>query len=406
MAGFHEFGVGGGTIMGCYAEGGSVQGDRYVGGLVGRAENATVTNCSSSLCVEGDEYIGGLVGFCGPEVIISNCYSSSNVHGDDDIGGLVGYIGNEIALSGTISECYSSGSVSGYKNIGGLIGLICGATVENCYATGSIRGYDHVGGLVGLLYEGSVIFNSYAAGSANRIIDVGGLIGKDELGDFGGGYAGKYTSCFWDNTVNSTLSGLGNKEDPPEVIGESTTNMQTESTFVDAGWRFATRAIWKMCVQPDYPKLWWQECPEAVIQADIEIVPRILNLKSKGKWVVCLIRLPEDYNVTDIDPNSILLEDEILADRVWLQDEFAVAKFSRSAVQEMLADLETPTKVELLVSGQLNDGTTFEGLDIIRVIDKHSKNSLSRGSMVRRIRTTKLQPKHQIAHKTTKTANP
>ena len=98
--------------------------------------------------------------------------------------------------------------------------------------------------------------------------------------------------------------------------------------------------------------------------------PDMLNLRSKGRWIMCLIRLPEDYNVAEIDPNSILLEGEIEAERVWFAEGFTVVKFSRSAVKKMLAELEPPAEVELLVSGELSDGTIFEGADTIRVIDK------------------------------------
>jgi len=108
------------------------------------------------------------------------------------------------------------------------------------------------------------------------------------------------------------------------------------------------------------------------VQAEVKLAPDTLNLQSRGKWIGCRIQLPEDYNVADIDPNSVFLEDEIAADadRVVLEEQAAMVKFSRSAVQEMLADLETPAEVELLVSGELADGTFFEGTDTIRVIEK------------------------------------
>jgi hypothetical protein len=90
-------------------------------------------------------------------------------------------------------------------------------------------------------------------------------------------------------------------------------------------------------------------------------------------------------DVDGIDPNSILLEDEIEGERVWLGDEFAVAKFSRRAVQEVLTELETPAEVELVVSGELSDGIIFEGTDTIRVIDKGKRRNNLPGRAGRRV---------------------
>ncbi len=47
-----------------------------------------------------------------------------------------------------------------------------------------------------------------------------------------------------------------------------------------------------------------------------------------------------------------------------------MVKFDRSDVQ---ATLEPVDEVEVTVSGQLTDGTTFEGSDTIRVIEKGKK---------------------------------
>lgn len=48
---------------------------------------------------------------------------------------------------------------------------------------------------------------------------------------------------------------------------------------------------------------------------------------------------------------------------------FAIVRFSRSEVQGIL----DVGQVELTISGELTDGTVFEGTDIIRVIDKGNR---------------------------------
>jgi predicted outer membrane repeat protein len=112
---------------------------------------------------------------------------------------------------------------------------------------------------------------------------------------------------------------------------------------------------------------------ESPVPAEVRIVPRSINLASKGKWITCYIQLPEDCDVADIEPNSVLLEGEIEAQSLVVDEEkqVAVARFNRPQVQAILA----PGEVELTVSGELTGGTSrFEGTDNIRVIDKGAKN--------------------------------
>lgn len=113
-----------------------------------------------------------------------------------------------------------------------------------------------------------------------------------------------------------------------------------------------------------------------IIPATIDFDPNTLNLKSKGKWVTTYIELPvgHDYHVSDININSILLNDVVPAelspieicdyDNDGIPD--LMVKFNRTEVQGIL---HIGDNVEIVISGKLYDESPFEGKDIIKVID-------------------------------------
>jgi hypothetical protein len=70
-------------------------------------------------------------------------------------------------------------------------------------------------------------------------------------------YGTVVTTCFWDTQTSGQASSAGG-------TGKTTAEMQTASTFLDAGWDFidetanGTEDIWWILEGQDYPHLWWE----------------------------------------------------------------------------------------------------------------------------------------------------
>jgi len=259
--------VNSGTITNCYAEGGSVAGKTWVGGLVGY-NRGSLKDCSSTCSVSGDYEVGGLVGNHTGE--ITNCYAGGEIFGRQNSGGLAGgssgTIKNSSAAgivggggrtvgglvgynSGLLSSCSAGGDVFGDEHVGGLAGS-SSASIINCYATGGVFGTDNVGGLVGS--TGASIVNCYAIGGVSGTTYVGGLVGLR-------GNGGTIFTSFWDIETSGQLTSDGG-------TAKTTAEMLNPNTFMDAGWNFVGAPdgpsdIW---AEPDgggYPILCWQLSP-------------------------------------------------------------------------------------------------------------------------------------------------
>jgi hypothetical protein len=200
-----------GCIDGCYVQGGNISGEHIVGGIAG-CNRGTIRYCSSSSTVLGIGYIvGGLVGF-NPGSIIE-CYSTGDTRAEGYVGGLVGSNG------GLITNAFSTGSIQSNSIAGGLVGWNLGK-VANCYAAARVFGNSLLGGLVGY--------------NLNEVV-----------------------ASFWDIESSGQADSAGG-------LGRTTVEMQTESTFTDAGWDFigettnGTDDIWWIDEGQDYPRLWWE----------------------------------------------------------------------------------------------------------------------------------------------------
>jgi hypothetical protein len=113
-----------------------------VGSLVGFLRRGTVSRCSAQGgSVAGGNYLGGLVGR-NYTTSMANCFAGTDVFGDANLGGLVGKSYAEL------SNCYSTGSVSQYASLaGGLAGFNHGNISASFWDTDTSDQLDGVGGV-------------------------------------------------------------------------------------------------------------------------------------------------------------------------------------------------------------------------------------------------------------------
>ena len=107
---------------------------------------------------------------------------------------------------------------------------------------------------------------------------------------------------------------------------------------------------------------------------DISIQPKVLYLNAKGQLIISRIRFPIEYDPHDIASDSLELsvvscpKCEIIPPAwqfpshgkylIFFQRQNLIDKIKKM-------DLDFPTKLNLKVSGELSNGTPFEGLETI-----------------------------------------
>jgi hypothetical protein len=110
---------------------------------------------------------------------------------------------------------------------------------------------------------------------------------------------------------------------------------------------------------------------------DLCILPRVLNLNSNNKIIFSWIRLPDKYDPHNIDKNSLELSIPScsLCKIIYPIQQFPChQRYLTLFPQQDLINiieilhLDLPTKLNLKISGEMNDGTDFEGIETIWII--------------------------------------
>lgn len=96
-------------------------------------KNITVKNSD----IHGKRFVGAIVGRA-EEINIENCRSIGNtINSEKNVGGICGYFGG--SSGGKVSQCYNSSEVSGKMSAGGIAGTGDRCIAEDCLNTGEIK---------------------------------------------------------------------------------------------------------------------------------------------------------------------------------------------------------------------------------------------------------------------------
>ena len=262
-----------GTIQNCHVDGGEIDGWRHVGGIVGLAGSEAYNvnpsfsfeNCDSNAYVTGNINVGGIVGTSDSAFgTIHRTSSNSHVSSDNSAGGIVGRM-----EGGIITESFANATVAGGHYVGGILGWAEGfPNLSNCYTQCDLTGTSTVGGIVGAIYTGAQLNMSrcYSASFSNNGSLDGGLTPPSSAEvDFPG--------TFWDIDISGVQTSKGGEP-------KSTLEMQTPTTFSQAGWDLVGEDdnghddIWSTC-KGSYPRLTWEKtlgdltCPSGVGMEDL-----------------------------------------------------------------------------------------------------------------------------------------
>ncbi len=183
---------------------GGITGNKEVGGLVGYAKNATITNCSvANGFVMGETKVGGLVGATG-NAELNSCftststysYSTSSLSGNNkNVGGLVGSSGLSTVIAksfvlgfvsvGTTSDSGVAGGLVGFAESSGELSIshsLVAATVSD-YNGNKVGENSYKGMTVGLAGNNAIVrAEEVTVASANTFGRIDGVVSNPILG--------------------------------------------------------------------------------------------------------------------------------------------------------------------------------------------------------------------------------
>ena len=172
---------------------GTIQGRNSVGGITGRAYQASMEKVENHGLIEGNEEVGGITGRGGYTYVSAYLFdckyaiNTASITGKTSVGGIMGAAGyaspnisgNKIIT--TLDNAKNSGKINGEKYVGGVIGSANQTSISRVGNTSSIEGKQNVAGVIGNIVSSTTSY-MYNVGNVSGLGYVGGIFGNNKEG--------------------------------------------------------------------------------------------------------------------------------------------------------------------------------------------------------------------------------
>ncbi len=358
------------TITGCIITGNRSKGGcGYVGGGIngGYSDWGAISNC---IITENQAFEdgGGIAYYNGP---ITNCIITGNSAGGwyeewysyGDGGGLA-------YCNGPITNCViSNNTASTGAGLNGCWGSITNCTIINNYT------HDEYGGAALNHCYGPVTNCIIWANSPQQLFSTGAVTFCDVQGGWEGEGNIDADPCFvkagyWD--ANGTDDDMWD-----DFWVEGDYRLRRQSPCADAGTDANVYTDIEGNIRPyDFPGVDNnREQPEfdmgayelTPVEAQVSFTPKVLNCRSRGKWIKAHIALPEGISAEDIDVNAPAVVVPFGVESQYIK----VAGHNPAQVeigfdrQAICAAAGEDGEIKATVIGSLRDGRYFAGTDVI-----------------------------------------
>jgi hypothetical protein len=330
---------------------------------------------------------GGMCNYQVSSPIVVNCTFSGNYSTHDGGGGMCNYQ----VSSPIVTNCTFGGNSAKYG--GGMFNLGSNPVVRNCTFSGNSA--DIYGGGVynksssptltncilwgNIAPDGNEIYNNSSFSPTTPVIsncDIAGCGASgagwdDDLGSDGGGNIDADPLFVDPNGIDGIIGteddDLRLLEDSPCIDAGDNSAVDPNGTDLDGNPRIMNDVV-DMGAYEFIP-------PIPPMEAEVHIVPRVINSNNRLKRIIAIVRLPEGIDKADVsDERFILTAQDFGDDGIEATWQRVVGGGSAARVfvffsKDGLMDLVSGNgPVELTVTGKLESGRCISGTDTVRII--------------------------------------